>query len=360
MKKYFAEKLPQIEKELDNLLKINVDSKWYEKNIGKLVLESGSDDTKINFEFDAKSWETAINAPMIDMLERGGKRLRPLICILIHEMLGGKDDNIYKMATLPELIHNATLMVDDIEDNSMTRRGKECTYRKFGVNVAVNNGNFYYFYPMYLVGKLIASESQKMAILELITEKMMTLHIGQAMDIDWANNNAYDDVGKDKYLLMSAYKTGALLSIAMQIGAIMAGAQKPMLNIIDQMAIKIGIAYQIKDDILNLKADEEWGKQVGEDITEGKITLLVVETIKQADDIDKKRIIEILHSKPTDQKLIFEVIAIMDKYLIFEKLNKFSMNLILECKNDLREYFPANHLAKVMDELLDYVISRSK
>jgi len=359
MKEYLLQKLPLIEQEIDNLLKVKIDQEWYRKNVDEQM--SGLDKQARNkLEFDAEAWEEAINKPMIDMLERGGKRLRPIMCVLMHEMLGGQEKNIYKLAVLPELIHNATLMVDDIEDNSLTRRGKDCTYRQFGVNIAVNNGNFFYFYPSCLANKLISSEKQKLAISELICDKMMKLHIGQAMDIVWANNKTYDKINKEKYLLMSAYKTGALLSIAMQIGAITAGADYNIRQAIDQMAIKMGVAYQIQDDILNLKAGEEWGKKIGEDITEGKITLLVVEALNKANEKDRIKLIDILKQKTTDQELIRTAIAIMENYQIFDVTSQLANDLIQECKNDLRQYWPTNHFSKIMHELLDYLVARKK
>jgi geranylgeranyl pyrophosphate synthase len=311
-------------------------------------------------EFDETAWEKSIGKPMRRILKSGGKRLRPILTIMIHDIFDGKNEDIYKLSAIPEIVHNATLMIDDIEDNSLLRRGEECAHLKYGTGITVNCGNFFYFYPLTLIPKLKCSQEQKNEFYLVFIDKLMKLHIGQAMDIQWANDGANFEVTKEQYLQMCAYKTGGLLSIAMQFGAIAAGCDKKILDKLDEIAIKMGIAYQIKDDILNITENSEWGKEFGEDITEAKLTLLVINAFKKAEVDDRDRMREILSSNTNNKSEIIEVIDIMNNCGAIKEAEIIAFNLIVDCKNDLIEYFPKNKYVTILDEMLDYLIDRKK
>ena len=130
----------------------------------------------------------ALSEPIWDLLDRGGKRWRPILCMLISEVYGYNRRYVYDIAALCEMVHNGTLVVDDIEDDSKVRRNKECVHLLFGVDISVNAGNFIYFAPMmrlFRSGKYSAEKLVKMSTIYL--EEMTSLHIGQGWDIVWHN-----------------------------------------------------------------------------------------------------------------------------------------------------------------------------
>lgn len=360
MKQYIEKKLPNIEQELSNLLPEKINKKWLDENICAGECGRWERMPDVSFEFDLTVWKNSIVAPMKRILKSGGKRLRPMLTILVHDIFGGHNEEIHKLAAISEIVHNATLLVDDIEDNSMLRRGEECAHLKYGTGATVNCGNFFYFYPQTIINNLKLTQKQKNDLFSVFTNKMMKLHIGQAMDIQWAKNEASFAVTREQYLQMCAYKTGGLLSIAMQFGAIAAGVDQKLLEKLDEIAIKMGIAYQIKDDILNISENGEWGKEFGEDITEAKLTLLVIETMKKAEAADQIKLKEIMQTKTSDKSMIIEAIEIMNKCEAIKTAEILSFNLIADCKKDLIEYFPKNKYVMILDEVMDYLIDRKK
>lgn len=360
MKNFIEKRIPKIETEINNLLENDIDREWVRENIYAGESWQFDKNLGVDFEFDFEVWKKSVMAPMKRILKSGGKRLRPILTILMHEIFKGENREIYKLAVIPEVVHNATLMVDDIEDNSTLRRGSKCAHLKYGVPIAVNDANFFYFYPLGILDQIKCTCEQKNTLYSVYHHKMMQLHIGQAMDIQWAVLNEFQRVTRGQYLQMCAYKTGGLLSIAMQFGAIVAGANGEILQKIDEIAIKMGLAYQIKDDILNISENGEWGKEFGEDITEAKMTLLVIESLEKTGSKDRQKLINILSKKTKEKDRIIEAIEIMDGCGAIKEAEVLAFNLIDECKNDLVKYFPNNDNTMVLDEMLDYLIDRKK
>jgi geranylgeranyl diphosphate synthase, type I len=348
MQEYFKENIPLISEAFKTYYPRQITREWFESNIGK-----------VNHSFNPEMWEEITSKLFYDLLDRGGKRIRPLLTCLTHQALNGKSNEIHKFSIIPEIIHNATLMVDDIEDNSNTRRGDKCVHLKYGNAQTINNGNFNYFFPMLIVQNSNIPDSHKIKIYETIIQEMTELHLGQERDIDWANKNNYD-VNIDEYLQMCEYKTGALLGISMKIGAILSNTNGKKINELEEIAYPIGIAFQIKDDILNLKPTEQWGKDSGEDITEGKLSYVVVYTLSNANKQDKEKLSSILRAKTSNKLEIDKAIAIMDEYDSFNEAEKYAKNLIVNAKEKVNEVFPDTKYKQIYLQLLDYMFDRQK
>lgn len=348
MKDYFAKTIPRIEKEVRDFFPKEVNDSWLEVNIGKLL-----------YPFDSDVWKPVLSQPFFDLFDRGGKRIRPVLACLTHEGLGGSDPNIYALSIISEMIHSATLMVDDVEDGSHLRRGRAAVHKLYGQNTAINNGNFNYFYPQLLIAESGLDDSAKVCLYEAIIQEMTRLHIGQGMDLWWSQEGTFDILIND-YLQMSAYKTGALLSIAVKIGGILARADDKTLNKLSEIITSIGIAFQIQDDILNLKPGEDWGKETGEDITEGKVTYMVVDTLNRAGGKNKERLIQILKDKTTDKDEIQEAISIMDDYDAFNRAHDFSRQLIAKAQDDIQAIIQDEEAKRIFLEIFEYIIDRKK
>jgi geranylgeranyl pyrophosphate synthase len=252
------------------------------------------------------------------MLDRGGKRWRPALFLLICEALGKKAADFLDFAIIPEVVHNGTLVIDDIEDASDVRRGKPCTYKIFGVDIAVNAGNAMYYLPLLpLMEKKNPIPAEKLKdIYEIYVQEMINLSIGQAMDIAWHKGIAHaDNITEEDYLQMCAYKTGTLARMAAKLAAVIADANKDQVEKLGHFAESIGVAFQMQDDVLDLTGKEFAEKKggLGQDITEGKRTLMVIRALKTANPQDKKRLITILGMHTSDQTLRDEAINIIAK-----------------------------------------------
>jgi octaprenyl-diphosphate synthase len=214
-------------------------------------------------------------APGWDILNRGGKRWRPLLMTLICEALGGGDGAL-PLVPLVELPHNASLIHDDIEDNSDERRGKPAVHLLYGTDTAINGGCFLYFLPLTCIENWDAPAELKNRVYSVWGEHMRRLHLGQAMDINWHRNFAAIP-GPEEYTLMCSLKTGALARLAAVLGILtglhaVTANSAVLIDAIGGAAEKLGVGFQILDDVKNLTTGNP-GKKRGDDIVEGKKSL---------------------------------------------------------------------------------------
>ncbi|MCL2759780.1 MAG: polyprenyl synthetase family protein [Treponema sp.] len=212
----------------------------------------------------------ALTEPLSDMLSRGGKRWRPLLMTLVCETLGGGDSAI-PLSPVVEFSHNASLIHDDIEDDSDERRGKPAIHKTYGIDTAINSASFLYFLSASCIesptlpANIIKNREQ---IYRLWTDCMRKLHLGQAMDINWHRNISFVP-GIEEYYLMCAMKTGSLADFAAELGALCANAPQETARLFGEAAGKMGIGFQILDDVYNLTTGIP-GKKRGDDVVEGK------------------------------------------------------------------------------------------
>ena len=209
-------------------------------------------------------------APLTDILSRGGKRWRPLLMMLVCETLGGGDTAL-PLTPIVEFSHNASLIHDDIEDDSDERRGKPAIHHLYGVDTAINSGSFFYFLSLCCIDSYYGDD--KASIYKLWGDHMRKLHLGQSMDIFWHREISFVPSIED-YYTMCGMKTGCLASLAAELGAFTAGAADSMKKF-GKAAMKLGIGFQILDDVKNL-TDNIPGKKHGDDIVEGKKSLPVL------------------------------------------------------------------------------------
>ncbi len=307
----------------------------------------------------------AIADPIWDMLDRGGKRWRPTLFLLICEALGKNADYCLDFSIIPEVIHNGTLVIDDIEDSSELRRGKPCTYKIFQMDIAVNAGNAMYYLPLMplMAQRAELSPEVQRDVYEVYVQEMINLSMGQAMDIAWHRGIANaDDLSQDDYLQMCAYKTGTLARMAAKMAAVIAGANKPLVEKLGRFAESIGVAFQMQDDILDLTGQEFAAKKggVGQDITEGKRSLMVIYTLKKASSTDKKRLIEILNLHTSDQKLRDEAIALMQKYGAMDHVKQTAEKMVTESWNEAEKLLPTLEAKEKLKAFAEFLIQRSK
>ncbi|MDR1388689.1 MAG: polyprenyl synthetase family protein [Treponema sp.] len=270
MRYEFAERLDKIETFLDP---------W---------LPSAADDAWVRAVFPgqniARRFARQLIAPARDLLERGGKRWRPLLSLLVCEALGG-GEAVLPLLPLVEFSHNASLIHDDIEDNSAERRGKPALHLLYGEDTAINSGAFLYFLPLACLEAWDGDDRAKNAVGALWARHMRALHLGQSMDIAWHRGQVPARCERDEfppniaeYETMCALKTGSLARFAALLGAETALGPKldiPAAKSLALAAEKLGVGFQIIDDVKNLTTGLP-GKQRGDDIVEGKMSLPIL------------------------------------------------------------------------------------
>ena len=342
-----------------------------DKTIEKYIPRSFSKDSvlfKVNppmYSYNLEPLNRAVAEPIWDMLDRGGKRWRPALFLLICEALGKDADYCLDFSIIPEVIHNGTLVIDDIEDSSEMRRGKPCTHKIFQLDIAVNAGNAMYYLPLLplMVQKEKLTAEMQRDVYEVYVQEMINLSMGQAMDIAWHKGitNA-DELTEEDYLQMCAYKTGTLARMSAKIAGVVAGAQGPLVEKLGRFAESIGVAFQMQDDILDVSGVEFAKKKggVGQDITEGKRSLLVIYTLKKANSKDKKRLLEILNIHTSDQALRDEAIGLMQKYHAIENVKATAERIVEEAWGETEKLLPTPKAKEKLKQFAEFLIKRNK
>lgn len=268
MNKEFIPYLDNIERILSNALPLMISGKWVKDNFGSLENVTAED-------------FSPLVKPTKSLIQLGGKRWRPLMLVLCAQAYCQKNPTInidveqlaYSVTPLVEFVHTASLIHDDIEDSSDTRRGKPAAYITYGVDVAINAGSWLYFDATVCIDSLNVSAEIKNQLYKVWANELRRLHLGQAMDISWhRNKNVRPTV--DQYLTMVRCKTGTLASLAAKIGMTIAGASEDECNRSGAIAADIGAGFQIIDDVINLTTGNP-GKKRGDDIVERKKSLPV-------------------------------------------------------------------------------------
>ena len=245
----------------------------------------------------------------------GGKRIRPYLSLLACGMCNGNIEDALPAALAVEILHNFTLVHDDIMDRAETRRGMPSVFKKWNEDVAILSGDVMFadsFKQLEVYGEDESfSKDQYYAMITAFTRATITVCEGQALDMEFVDRS---EVNHGEYLKMIQGKTAALIVGALKMGAIAAHAGIEEQNKVGQLGIEIGIAFQIQDDLLDATADpKKFGKKPGGDIYEGKKTYLTILALERADDEQKKFIQKVLENKRVDDD---QVLAVFNSLMI--------------------------------------------
>lgn len=337
--------------ELETYLKKKSSDRYIESLLGRS-----------SYKYDPEAMNKSILEPAWYLFDLGGKRWRPVLMLLVLEALGKDPKELIEFSIIPEVIHTATLIHDDIEDNSPKRRNAAALHVKFGLDVANNLGDFMYFFPM-----MALSESPKLSVekknlaMSVYIKNMTRVSLGQATDIAW-HRGLLDPakVTEEKYLQMASDKTGVLSRFACELAAVIAGADSKTTAALGKFGATIGVAFQIQDDILNITESQlsENKGGVGDDISEGKITLMVIHVLKAGSASDKKRLIEILAMHTKDKKLIGEAIGIIDKCDAKKYARRLEERILAEAWEEVDKCLPESKAKGMIKELSGFLIHR--
>jgi len=258
--------------------------------------------------------------PIRYTLEDTGKRIRPKLVALGTALSGGDPKMAIPAGIAMELLHNFTLIHDDIMDNADVRRGKPSVFKKWGVPIAILSGDMafglaYQQFQAYANDESI-NKPQFSGILNAFHRAVKEVCEGQAYDIEF---ESLEMVDMDSYLEMIRLKTAALLSVSLEIGGILSGATDDKIQHLRSLGNDLGIAFQIQDDLLDVVADpKKFGKKVGGDIREGKKTFLMIHALKRAHGADLEELISIIKTKSADDIQISHVIRLYEDLGVLE------------------------------------------
>ncbi len=294
------------------------------------------------------------------LINAGGKRIRPFMLMLSAATFGVPYKVSLPAAVSIELLHNFTLIHDDIMDKDEYRRGVPTTHVTYGEPMAILAGDFLFSHlHKYLIEKYLELGVSRDVIINVIlalSEAMDNICYGQTMDL--MPKKYIKTI--DDYLRMVYYKTASLIEVSTYIGAILGTNEPDKINKLRTYGKNIGIAFQIADDILGIYGDTKvTGKPVGNDIRMGKHTILVMMALNKMSEEEKKIFLNIFGNMSATDDQIKIAIDILNKYNVRREATKIMENLASEAIKALRG-LPDNKYKQYLEELSYFIIYREK
>jgi octaprenyl-diphosphate synthase len=281
------------------------------------------------------------------IMKRKGKQIRPILIFLIAKMLGKITDKTYKIAYLIELIHTATLIHDDIVDNSHIRRGNLSINALWKNKIAVLVGD-------YLFSKSMLITNSNIDVFKIVLKTIEQMSEGELLEIEQYKNIL--NITEKSYEEIILYKTASLISASCEGGASSIGANKHICSVFRKFGEFFGLAFQIKDDLFDYE-NYNVGKPIGIDIRDNKITLPLIYTLQRCDYNIKNWIIDSIKNHKDDKNRIQEIIKIVHKHGGIDYTRN-KMKKLLNKSLNLLKNFPENYYKKSLKLIVDYIICR--
>lgn len=300
-------------------------------------------------------YPSTLHVPVWDLMDRGGKRFRPVLAYLCCKMLGGDTKQINQLAAAVELLHNMTLVHDDVTDDSDMRRGKPCVHLTYGVPVAINTADFMAIKVFDMVLSHKVPLKSKIILLEKLIERINQMLRGQAIEIENRDTTLYDE---DLVLEILKGKTSALIMLSSELGIIMGNGSDTQLKLIERYAGYVGLSFQIIDDVLNLIATKKYGKEIGGDLREGKKTLIMSHFMRNASDLDKSEFLKYFGKKRSSYNQIKKMISLLKKYGSIEYSQE-RADYYLNCGLYYLKFLPDNDARKSLLKLSKFLTKRN-
>lgn len=236
--------------------------------------------------------------PVRYVLSLGGKRIRPVLMLLGYNLFKEHPEDILMPAIGLETYHNYTLLHDDLMDNADLRRGHQTVHKKWDANTAILSGDSMLVLAYQRIAQCEAVHLPQ--VLSLFTETALEIGEGQQYDMDFETRN---NVTEDEYIEMIRLKTSVLLACALKIGAILGGASPADASLLYQFGEKIGLAFQLQDDLLDVYGDPQvFGKAIGGDITSNKKTYMLINAVNRANPEQRAELMRWIDAKAFDRQ----------------------------------------------------------
>jgi geranylgeranyl diphosphate synthase, type II len=292
--------------------------------------------------------------PVSYILNGEGKRLRPLLVLLSTGAVGGKFNKAYNAAAAVEMLHNFTLVHDDIMDNAPKRRNKITLHIKYDSNTALLVGDSLLAVAYEYLLK--DCDGNAKFILSAFTKGLVEVCEGQKMDMEFETQK---NVNISEYLLMIKKKTAAMAEMCCKVGAALGNGSKQQIKALANYGLNLGIAFQIQDDLLDITAEEtEFGKKIGGDLMEGKKTFLFIRALEESRNNDKDLLLKVIKNKGIRADQVKKYKALYEK-----------LGVIQDAKDEIKYYTKkALNSLKIIDEeprrmlhwLADSLLKRTK
>ena len=280
----------------------------------------------------------------------GGKRVRPYIMRKAYEIFLPKDSKIVPIASAVEILHTFTLIHDDIMDQDAFRRGIPTVHVKWGKNVAILAGDVLHALVFSIIGESSLKPTIKAQLITDFSKSIIKICEGQAMDIQFESEPS---VSVNQYIDMVKLKTGELLSLAAKTGGIVANANPQIISSLGEFGVNYGIAFQMRDDILGMTADEsEFGKPVGSDLRQGKKTFLTLYALENLTKTLATELVNLMTNRSTSPTDLSRGIALIKESGAIEaaeaKTEHYSQ-LALQNLSQLPQSSGREHLEKLVE-----------
>ena len=296
------------------------------------------------------------DVPLLDtimryIVKRKGKQMRPLFVFLTAKLHGEVVEKTHTAASLIELLHTATLVHDDVVDESDRRRGFFSIQALWKKKIAVLVGDY-----LLSRGLLTAVDAEAFDLLKLTSRAVKEMSEGELLQIEKARRL---DITEDVYFDIIRRKTASLIAACCACGAASTGGDADQVDVMWKFGEKTGLAFQIKDDLLDLGDGKRTGKPTGQDIREKKLTLPLIHTLQVADGNVRRRLIKLVKRAPKDPEAVREV---MDAILNGPGL-KYAREKMMVLRNEAVEIlndFEEGDAKKALIDMLDFTIQRNK
>ena len=321
-------------KSLSNLLKSSL--KRVEREISKNI----------------KDEEKLITLTAGHLIKAKGKKIRPLLTLLVSKILNYKGNADVTLAVCIEFIHNATLLHDDVIDTGKIRRGKLSANQIWGNKVSVLVGDYLLSRAFKLMVK-----NKSLKLLEILSQTSLILARGQIQDV---GNNQNVNLTEKKYLSIIDAKTAELFRISCFLPTIITDQNKKTQKIFNDFGFNFGMAFQLSDDVLDYFGDSsKMGKSVGKDFFEGKVTYPVIHCFKKSDKKSKKIIAKLFFKRKRSKKDLAVLLNLMKKTNTYKSSIEFVRKYAEKAKTNINK-FEGNKYKVYLDELVDHLIIRDK
>ena len=290
------------------------------------------------------------------LIVNGGKRLRPYMVIRSCQILGGKSSTAMIAASAVEMVHNFTLVHDDIMDNDEMRHGVPTVHKKFGMPVAILAGDVLFSKAFQIISESKLSPNANTHLISRLAKACVDVCEGQLLDIKMADEKRIPT--EREYITMIGKKTAALFDVSCAMGAICATNKPNDISNLSEFGRNLGIAFQITDDLIGVMGDPKITKKpVGNDLREGKKSLPILMAIKLAKGNEKKIILKAFGNSKISKKDLNRAVEVIRSLGIEEKVRNQALKYAEKSEKSLTKY---KGTAKVeLVALLDFVVKRS-
>lgn len=290
------------------------------------------------------------------LIVSGGKRLRPYMVMKSCEMLGGKTKNAINAASAIEMVHNFTLVHDDIMDNDEMRHGVTTVHKKFGMPIAILAGDVLFSKAYQVVSSTNLPSNSVIDLVSRLAKSCVDVCEGQLLDISMANSEKIPS--QSQYIKMIEKKTAALFEVSCAMGAICANAKRKDVSNLSSFGKNLGIAFQITDDLIGVLGDSKVTKKpVGNDLREGKKSLPILLAINRAKGENKEIILKAFGNSFATQDDIEKALKIIRRLKIEKTVRHQAQSYAQKAKKSLQFY--SGSAKKDLLALLSFVVKRS-